>query len=711
MTQSILVTSANRGSGKTTFALGLVGALEAFVGRVAYFKPIATPRSLETAEALMRTLGLSGDLEDMMPTTAAEVVEAVAQNAFDSVLDRIMEAYGRIAKDADFVVIEGTDYSGAMSTFAFNINAQIAKNLGAPTLLVADAIDAFETSVVGKVRDPQAVERMVRNVRMVTENLREQGAELLGVVINRANPAAAEAIQMAASAALGDVRVLGTIPRDSALSQPTLGEVADKTYAQVTSGERRLDVIATSVLVAAASLNTVLGRVTPGALLLVAGDRDDVILGLAALYRSKALATPSGLVLTGSLKPGANTRRLLQDLSHNELPILEVRTDTYETALRISELASQLDPGRPHRIEAMRHLLEAHVDIAALAQAVKGPSMKMGQTPKQFLYGIMEKARADRKHIVLPEGTEERVLRASAALLARGVVHLTLLGDEGEIGRKRDALGLNLDGARLVNPETHAWREVFAKEYQRLRAHKNPLWEHAWERMGDPTYFGTMMVQLGYADGLVSGAVHTTADTLRPALEFVKTHPGYAIASSVFFMCLPDQVLVYGDCAVNPNPTAEELADIALASADTAAAFGISPRVAMLSYSTGASGKGEDVDAVRRATAIVRSRSSIPVEGPIQYDAAIDAEVAHTKLPHSQVAGHANIFIFPDLDAGNTTYKAVQRAAKAIAVGPVMQGLRKPVNDLSRGCTVADIINTVAITAVQAQHSSVKVEV
>ncbi|MBN2798013.1 MAG: phosphate acetyltransferase [Deltaproteobacteria bacterium] len=707
MSQSIYVTSANRGSGKTTLALGLVSALDAILGKVAYFKPIASPRSLDSAERLRESLGLAWQVTDMMPVTSAEVVESIANNTFDAVLDRIMEAYSTLSREADFVVIEGSDYTGAMSTFAFNINAEIAKNLGAPTLLVADAIDCFETSVVGKVRDPAAVDRMFRNIRMVTESLREQGADLLGVVINRATPQAADAIQELAKATLGEagINLLGTLPRCSTLAHPTLAEVSDRTYALVSSGQTRLDVTIQGVIIGAMSLNSVLGRVTPGALVIVPGDRDDVIIGLASTYHSKALATPCGLVLTGALKPGINTRRLLQDISHGEMPILEVRTDTYETALRISELERGLDPAQPHRVDAMRGLLERFLNLAALAELAGGPTHRAGQTPKQFLYGVIEKARADRKHIVLPEGTEERILRAASALLVRGVVDLTLLGDEDEIARKRDALGLRMEGARLINPKTHPWRERFAREYQRLRAHKNPLFDHAWDLMGESTYFGTMMVQMGHADGLVSGAVHTTADTLRPALEFVKTSPGYSIASSVFFMCLPDQVLVYGDCAVNPNPTAPQLADIALASAHTAAAFGIDPKVAMLSYSTGASGHGDDVNDVREATRLFRERSSIPVEGPIQYDAAIDADVAHTKLPHSEVAGKANIFIFPDLDAGNTTYKAVQRAAKAIAVGPVMQGLRKPVNDLSRGCSVADIINTVAITAVQAQQA------
>jgi phosphate acetyltransferase len=329
-------------------------------------------------------------------------------------------------------------------------------------------------------------------------------------------------------------------------------------------------------------------------------------------------------------------------------------------------------------------------------------------TPKQFIYRIVDLARRDPRRIVLPEGREERILKASEVLLQRRIVDLTLLGPEAEIMDIAGRLGLKLPGVQIIDPSATDLRETFARRYIELRqgAKKNPTWDLAYDLMLDPTYFGTMMVHEGLADGMVSGSITTTAATLRPALEFIKTRPGVSIASSVFFMCLPDQVLVYGDCAVNPNPDAEELADIALASAETARSFEIEPYVAMLSYSTGSSGKGSDVDKVREATRLVQERNpSLPVEGPIQYDAAVDPSVARTKLPESRVAGAATVLVFPDLNSGNNTYKAVQRAARAIAVGPVMQGLRMPVNDLSRGCTIPDIINTVAITAIQAQRN------
>jgi phosphate acetyltransferase len=320
-----------------------------------------------------------------------------------------------------------------------------------------------------------------------------------------------------------------------------------------------------------------------------------------------------------------------------------------------------------------------------------------------FEIALIDRARADRRHVVLPEGTEERILRAAEVLLRRGVADLTLLGPVDEIARRAKEFGLDVAGANVVDPATSAWLDEFATGYAKLRAHKGVSIDMAHDIMRDVNYFGTMMVHSGLADAMVSGATHPTADTIRPAFEIIRTVPGVSVASSVFFMCLADRVLVYGDCAIVPDPDADQLADIAISSARTAGRFGIEPRVAMLSYSTGTSGHGADVDKVAAATILVRERRpDLPVVGPIQYDAAIDPLVARSKLPDSDVAGRATVFVFPDLNTGNNTYKAVQRSAGAVAVGPVMQGLRRPVNDLSRGATVKDIVNTVAITAIQA---------
>jgi phosphate acetyltransferase len=385
------------------------------------------------------------------------------------------------------------------------------------------------------------------------------------------------------------------------------------------------------------------------------------------------------------------------------LAVLSVPTASYDTIAASTRMEHRLGPDNPRKVAAALGAFESHVDTAALAAALE-LTTSTRVTPLMFEYDLIDRARAARRHLVLPEGTEERILRAADILLRRGVAALTLLGDPAVIAAKARDLGLDVSAAAMIDPATSPLLERFAPVYAELRAHKGVTLDLARDVVRDVSYFGTMMVHLGLADGMVSGATHTTAATIRPAFEIIKTVPGLGVASSVFFMLLPDRVLVYGDCAVNPDPDAEQLADIALSSATTAAQFGIEPRVAMLSYSTGTSGAGADVTKVASATSLVRSRRpELPVEGPIQYDAAVDPAVAATKLPGSTVAGQATVFVFPDLNTGNNTYKAVQRSAGAVAVGPVMQGLRKPVNDLSRGATVKDIVNTVAITAIQAQ--------
>ncbi len=394
-------------------------------------------------------------------------------------------------------------------------------------------------------------------------------------------------------------------------------------------------------------------------------------------------------------------------------PVAVVPEGSWLTAAALTHLEGKLSSASPRKAEIALGLFELHVDTAELTNLIEvGRSERV--TPMMFEHALLERARAARRHVVLPEGTEERVLRAAEILLRRNICDLTLLGEVDAVRRKAAALGIALPepdpGAdraqvRIVDPSTSPLRRQFAELYAKLRAHKGMTVELALDVVTDVSYFGTLMVQEGIADGMVSGAVHSTAATIRPAFEVIKTSPGAAIVSSVFFMCLADKVLVYGDCAVNPDPDAQQLADIAIQSAATAAQFGVEPRVAMLSYSTGTSGSGADVDKVRKATELVRElRPDILVEGPIQYDAAVDEYVAATKLPGSAVAGRATVLIFPDLNTGNNTYKAVQRSAGAVAVGPVLQGLRKPVNDLSRGALVQDIVNTVAITAIQSQE-------
>jgi phosphate acetyltransferase len=443
---------------------------------------------------------------------------------------------------------------------------------------------------------------------------------------------------------------------------------------------------------------------------IVPGDRPDIVVASFASTMSPSFPGVAGIVLTAGYPLSLSVRRLLESAP---FPVLETPERTYRVASAVHDVRPVIGPGSERKVATALGVFEASVDGDELAArlAVERPARV---TPVMFEYELAERARSDRRHIVLPEGEDDRVLRAADILLRRGVVDITLLGDVDEITARANALGLDLYGPQasgsflssvaIVDPAKSPLRSEYASRYFELRKHKGITEDFALDKVADVSYFGTMMVAAGAADGMVSGAVHTTGDTIRPAFEIIKARKDVSVVSSVFFMCLTDRVLVYGDCAVNPSPNPEELADIAISSSETAATFGVDPRVAMLSYSTGESGKGADVDAVREATTRARERRpDLKVEGPIQYDAAVDPGVASLKMPDSEVAGQATVLIFPDLESGNVAYKAVQRSANAVAIGPVLQGLNKPVNDLSRGCTVTDIVNTVAITAIQAQ--------
>jgi phosphate acetyltransferase len=496
------------------------------------------------------------------------------------------------------------------------------------------------------------------------------------------------------------------IPSDPVLDAPTIRELQTAIRGTLIQGDDALlDRESSGLLVAAMTMPNVLDRLFEGCVVISPADRADVLLALLLAYRAETFPSPAGIVLNGDLEVPHSIERLVNGLDVH-IPVITTRAATMRTTADLFAVAPRLTRSSARKVEAALRIFDEHVDGSTLLDRLDvSPTSVV--TPLMFEYQLIDRARAAARHIVLPEGEEPRILTAADQLLRRGVVRLTLLGSPSGIRTSASQLGLDVAAAELVDPHDEPLRSRFAEEYAALRAHKGVTPEQAWEIVTDPSYFGTMMVVDGLADGMVSGAIHTTAHTIRPALEVVKTAPGVDIVSSVFLMCLPDRVLVYGDCAVNPDPTAEQLADIAVSSAATASQFGIEPRVAMLSYSTGGSGSGADVDKVRTATELVRNRApSLSVEGPIQYDAAVDMAVAATKLKDSPVAGRATVLVFPDLNTGNNTYKAVQRSAGAVAVGPVLQGLRKPVNDLSRGALVQDIVNTVAITAIQAESTS-----
>jgi phosphate acetyltransferase len=686
---SVYVASAEGFTGKSTVALGMLEQLSRCVERVGVFRPIVRGGAGRDGERdYVLELLTSHEACTTSYDDAAGVTYDDIHGDLDAALDRIVDRYHAVAETCDAVVVVGSDYTDVASPTEFSVNARIAANLGAPVLLVVN----------GAERGPDGLRT---TVDVLHHELLAQHATLFAVVANRSRSGDLEADAKAVQ--VGDVPGYA-IPDEPLLTAPTVAELMAACEGRMVSGDPDLLHRETGgLLVAGMTLPAVLDRMTEGAVVVAAGDRPEIVLGVLFAHVAPDFPQVSAIVLNGGLELPEQVSRLIAGLNVST-PIVYTDLGTYDTVTRLADRRGRLNKDSPRKVATALALFDEHVDGQRLVDRLE-VAHSDAVTPLMFEHRLIDRAVGDRRHIVLPEGEEDRILRASDTLLRRGVAELTLLGDPVAINRKAAELGVDISRARLVDPGEDPLVEEFAEYYHQQRKHRGVDLDEARTVVTDVSYFGTLMVQLGKADGMVSGAAHTTAHTIRPALELVRTVPGVSVVSSVFFMCLQHQVLVYGDCAVVPDPTAEQLADIAIASAGTAAAFGVDPRVAMLSYSTGSSGSGSDVEKVVRATELVRVRApELPVEGPIQYDAAIDSAVAKTKLPDSQVAGQATVFVFPDLNTGNNTYKAVQRSANAVAVGPVLQGLRRPVNDLSRGATVRDIVNTVAITAIQAQN-------
>ncbi|MEV4658473.1 phosphate acetyltransferase [Micromonospora sp. NPDC049301] len=683
MARSVYLTSVGSGGGKSTIALGLAELLSRQVGRIGVFRPLVADTGPDPILALLSDrYRIEQPLAELAGTSYAKATALVADGRREELISAIVERYRAVERQCPAVVVVGSDFDDPGDPahpreLAFN--ARLATEFGS---VVVPVVDGFG-------QEPATVAAAMRGAY---HDLADLGATVLAVIANRVpGPMTLPELPVPAYA----------IPEVPSVSAPTVAEVATALGATLLAGDDAAlgrDVL--DFVVGAAHVPTLLDHLTEGALVITPGDRADLLVAASAAHVAGQVSV-AGLVLTLGEQPDPRVMRLVEGLNTG-LAVLSVRTDSYDTVAASSRIEGRLSAANPRKVEAALGAFERCVDTDDLARRLR-VSRSTRVTPLMFENELIDRARSRRRHLVLPEGGDERILRAAEILLRRGVVELTLLGRPDDVARRTRELGIDLGDAHVVDPVTSGWRDDFAAEYARLRAHRGVTAEVAHDIVGQPNYFGTLMVATGRADGMVSGATHTTAATIRPAFEIIRTVPEVSVASSVFFMLLADRVLVYGDCAVNRDPDAAQLADIAISSADTAARFGIEPRVAMLSYSTGSSGAGADVEKVAKATALVRERRpDLLVEGPIQYDAAIDPAVAATKLPGSPVAGRATVFIFPDLNTGNNTYKAVQRSAGAVAVGPVMQGLRRPVNDLSRGATVPDIVNTVAITAIQA---------
>ena len=696
MGSSLYVATSEPQSGKSLVTLGLVDLSLRRTNKVGVFRPIIHSRGVvgekdDHLDLLLKTFNLGLDFEECYAFTRDEASDLIGQGKIGRLVEKVIAKYKKLEKKCDFILIEGTDFLGEVSAFEFDLNAIIAKNLGSPVLIVESG-------------EGETLEETKRNLNLAVDSFVSKECHVLGIVMNRMPPDNMTKGYDFLKKDLPEDLILSLIPESQILKSPTIGEIAHHLKAKVLYGHKYLQDLAFGYTIAAMQIPNFLEKFTDQSLIITPGDRSDIILASLVAHKSLEYPNIAGIVLSGGLDPAPQITRILDGLS-DIIPVLCVETNTFQTAMDVNKIPSKLTTTNRRKINLSLETFEKYVDAKAIEEKIFSFHPK-GLTPKMFNYILVQKAQTKKMHIVLPEGEDERVLKAADILLSRDVVRLTLLGNkeeiEGEIGR----LGLDFEGKdiQIISPATNEKSISYIKTLFELRKHKGVNLEIASDLMSDVSYFGTMMVYQNDADGMVSGAVHTTQHTIRPALQFVKTKPGVSVVSSVFFMCLDDRVLVYGDCAVNPNPNAEQLAEIAISSAETSLDFGIEPRIAMLSYSSGTSGKGEDVEKVRTATEIVKSKSpDLKIEGPIQYDAAVDLSVGSKKMPGSEVAGRATVLIFPDLNTGNNTYKAVQRETGAIAIGPILQGLNRPVNDLSRGCTVEDIINTVIITAIQAQ--------
>ncbi|MEM8567125.1 MAG: phosphate acetyltransferase [Bacteroidota bacterium] len=702
MSKSIYITSAEAHSGKSLVSLGITDYMLRKTRRISVFRPIITSSSKKkrdkNIDLLLSYFKLDQDYQETYAYRSREAQDLISGGKTSVLLDKIIRMYKELEAKSDFIICEGTDFISESSNFEFSLNVEIAKNLGSPVL------------IVGRADLNRTEEEIINPIQIATENFVENDCQVVGVILNKAKKNRIKSLHKLLQRDLAIKNLyLSVIPKNELLKSATVTEVTDYLGAKVLYGADRLNNPVFKYYIAAMHLENYLTKITDNCLIITPGDRGEIVLGTLQAHNSVNYPRISAIVLTTGLKPDPSILKLLDGLPE-QIPILSVGSNTYETATKLSAIHSHITTDNIKKIEESFRFFEQHIDAGKIVERFVKIETR-GMTPRMFQYNLTQKAKRSKKRIVLAEGEDDRILKAAEILVDQDVVELTLLGRKEKIIEKiaTNGMHLDIDKISILNPRDSNDFEKYASDFYELRKHKGVNMDMARDTMSDVSYYGTMMVYQGHVDGMVSGAVHTTQHTIRPALQFVKTKPGFSTVSSVFFMCLDDRVLVYGDCAINPNPNAEQLAEIASSSAATAQAFGIEPKVAMLSYSSGESGKGADVEKVREATQLVKvANPDLKIEGPIQYDAAVDLEVGQKKIPGSEVAGQASVLIFPDLNTGNNTYKAIQRETGAIAIGPVLQGLNKPVNDLSRGCTVTDIVNTVIITAIQAQNHSVR---
>lgn len=694
MSKGIYVATIEPNSGKSVVVLGLMRMLLGKTAKVGYFRPIID--DLDSGEmdnhinTVLSHFEIDINYKKSYAYTRNEVLDLYNQGKSGEVIDEIIKKYKHLEDHFDFVLVEGTDFSHENSSIELDLNILISKNLSLPVIIVIQG-------------DKKEHKEIVDSVQLAYDTFRSD-VVVLSIMTNKVDAKDISTLKILLQNRIGNNTDVSVIPKIHSLSSPTIKEVIKSLDGKILFGKDMQNNLIDNFSVGAMQLRNYLTHLKENALVITPGDRADIILGALQANISKNYPKISGIVLSGGLIPEEPILKLIEGLS-SVVPIISVKEGTYFVTNSIGDIKSKIYAENTDKIETSISTFDQHVNTVKLAEQLITFKSDIF-TPRMFQYNLLQRALKNKKHIVLPEGYDERVLQAAARLIKAQVVDLTLIGEKAKIKERIDKLDipLNLDDINIIDPQNSIHFDDYVNTLYELRKHKNVNLQMARDAMSDVSYFGTMMIYKGHADGMVSGAVNTTQHTLLPALQFIKTKPGVNIVSSIFFMCLEDRISVFGDCAINPNPNAKELAEIAISSAQTAKDFGIEPKVAMLSYSSGASGKGADVEKVREATEIVNKLApNLKIEGPIQYDAAVDMRIGKSKLPNSEVAGRASVLIFPDLNTGNNTYKAVQRETGALAIGPVLQGLNKPVNDLSRGCTADDIYSTVIITAIQAQ--------
>jgi len=697
MSKAIYIAATEPDSGKSLVSLGLLRMMLTKSSKVGYFKPILNENSNncfdEETNTALNFFKLDLEYKDCYAFKQGEVVQLLSEGKIDKVIQTVIEKYKQLEKRFDYVLVEGSDFSGVGVFTELDVNLMFAKNLNIPALIVGSGND-------------KKTDDILQTLQLSYKSFRKKEIDVIGMIVNKIAPEEVSFLIKELKNHIPKNIQLDIIPRIDLLKNPTVREVVQELDGKILFGKQFLDNAIGSYNSGSMQLRNYLTRIDKNALVVTPGDRADIILGALQANASSNYPRIAGIILTGGILPEDSILKLIEGVQ-STVPIVSVKEGTFVSTNKIGSVKPKIYASNTKKILLSLDTFDRHVNAEGITSKLTSyNSAKM--TPNMFQYNMLQKAKENRKHIVLPEGTDERIIRAAGRLQLLDIVDLTLLGDKNSIELKCNQIGLQIDLEKIniLNPQDSIYNERFTQKLFELRKHKGMTETIAKDLVTDVSYYGTLMILNGLADGMVSGAVNTTQHTIKPALQLIKTKPGVSVVSSVFFMCLADRVSVMGDCAVNPNPNAAQLSEIAISSAQSAESFGIDAKIAMLSYSSGDSGKGEEVEKVRKATElVVAKKPNIQIEGPIQYDAAVDRGVARTKLPSSKVAGQATVLIFPDLNTGNNTYKAIQRETGALAIGPMLQGLNKPVNDLSRGCTVDDIFNTVLLTAIQAHQN------